>query len=143
MRSRWQERHKRRGYEMRGLYRVLVAVLLFVPLGVMSSAVGGVPASLAAPSVIFSDGFESGNSWTYWSNGSSASQTLVHSPVHSGSWALQATAGPDASQPEIGLADIKNFTFTEDHSQLSFWYFAAGTATYKNITVEAYDAPGN
>lgn len=101
------------------------------------------PRAHASSTTTLSDGFDQGNSWTYWSNGCNASQTLVTYPVHGGGWALQAKAGPDASQGEIGLADIKSFTFTEAHSQLSFWYYAAGDETYKNLTVEAYTASGD
>lgn len=96
----------------------------------------------AAQIVIFSDGFENGNSWTPYSNGSNPTQALVNNPVHSGASALQMTAGPAPDQPEVGLADIKSFTFTEDQSQLSFWYDATGSAIYKNLTIEAYTPSG-
>ena len=113
-------------------------------LATVAALVAGVlpadlPRAAAAEQVVFSDGFESGNSWIFYTNGSGGSFGLTSSPVHSGVAALAMSAGADPSQPEIGIAAIRDgLSITEDSSVLSFWYYASGDASYRNISVELH-----
>jgi hypothetical protein len=121
--------------------RMLRLILCLLLLGGGLSLITTAPARADVTSV-FSDGFEDGNSWSPYTNGLDQSQELVTSPVRSGSYALQLSVGTDTDASDIGLAEIKDFSFTEDQSQLSFWYYAAGTAQFSNLTVEVYTDTG-
>jgi hypothetical protein len=122
--------------------RFALSCLIATATVALGLVVTGPTPAAAAVTNIFSDGFESGNSWSAYTNGTNQNQSIVSAPVHSGSAALQISAGTNAPGSDIGLADIKNFSFTESQSQLSFWYFASGGASFTNLTVEAYTAAG-
>jgi hypothetical protein len=113
----------------------VTATLLAVTLATPSSATTGTTTP-------FYDGFENGNTWTPYTNGANGVQSIVTDPVHSGSHALQISADTGVTASDIGLAEIKDTTFTEDKSQLTFWYYASGGATFANLTVEAYTTTG-
>ena len=98
-----------------------------------------------AATVALSDDFENGDAgWSYYSNGLDASQQLVSTPTHNDSaGALQGTATADPSQPEIGIAHIREgFSVVEENSVLSWWYMAQGDAQYRSLEVEARTADG-
>lgn len=88
--------------------------------------------------VVFSDDFESGDTWDWWTNGKNGNKSITTANVHSGKQALLGRASANPSQPEVGLAFIKNFHFTEQESALDFWFYAGGTAKYKAVVVEAF-----
>ena len=125
---------------LRAPFRVTAAVA--AALLVAGGTVAIAAPSAASPTVVFSDGFEDGNTWAAYSNGTDMQQAIVSSPVHSGAGALQISATTSTSASEAAVADIKEVSFTEDASQLGFWYYASGGANYTNLTVEAYTSGG-
>ncbi|MFG3690243.1 Ig-like domain-containing protein [Micromonospora sp. NPDC047740] len=113
------------------------------PLAAAVAAVGilAAPPSAHAAEVVFADGFEAGNAWSFWTNGSAGGAEVVGTPVHTGTGALRLTAGANPGQPEIGIVAIRGgLSLVEDQSVLSFWYHASGTAAYKGLSVEAHTA---
>jgi len=117
-----------------------------VVLSLVSTTIGGLGGAMTASAdplnTVFSDGFEAGNTWIPYSNGANPTQTIVTDPVHSGTGALQLAADTAVAASDIGLADIKDLSFTENQSQLSFWYYAGGGATFQNLTIEAQTSTG-
>lgn len=124
-----------------GPARYSVALLATVAALVGGVLPAGVPSAAAAEQVVFTDGFENGNSWTFYTNGSDGTFGLTSNPVHSGASALAMSASADPNQPEIGIAAIRDgLSITEDSSVLSFWYYATGSASYRNMSVELHTA---
>ncbi len=91
-----------------------------------------------AEKVVFSDDFESGDTWDWWTNGTNGNKSITTANVRSGKKALMGRASASPSQPEVGLAFIKNCRFTEQESAFDFWFYAGGTAKYKAVVVEAF-----
>ncbi|MEW6229239.1 MAG: Ig-like domain-containing protein, partial [Bacillota bacterium] len=110
---------------------LLITLLLWPP----ASTIAQEP---QAEKVVFSDDFESGDTWDWWTNGKNGNKSIITANVHSGKQALLGRASANPGQPEVGLAFIKNFHFTEQESALDFWFYAGGTAKYKAVVVEAF-----
>ena len=109
----------------------LVTLLLWAPAWTIAQGA-------QAEKVIFYDDFESGDTWDWWTNGKNGNKSITTSNVHSGKQALMGRASANPSQPEVGLAFIKNCHFTEQDSALDFWFYAGGSAKYKAVVVEVF-----
>lgn len=120
--------------------RAVIPVVLGLLL--MLLPVAGVPTQAHADEeVVLSDGFEAGNAWTFYTNGTGGTFDHGTDPVHSGSAALTMGAGANPNQSEIGVAAIRSgLSIVEDSSALSFWYYAGGDAAYRSLSVELHTA---
>jgi chitinase len=104
----------------------VTAVMTALALAVAAVAVVAAGARAAAPDLLTNGGFESGalSPWTCTSD----SGAIVTSPVHSGSYALSATAtGSDDAQCSQTVSVQPNSTYT-----LSGW--VSGNYTYLGVT---------
>ncbi|SEE40547.1 Ig-like domain-containing protein [Jiangella alba] len=123
---------------LRASRRAVIPMIIGLLAALLPGAGLSVPAH-AEEETVLSDGFEAGNDWTLYTNGTDGTFGLTADPVHSGSAALTMGAGANPTQSEVGVAAIRSgLSVAEDSSVLSFWYYAGGDATYRGLSVELH-----